>query len=327
MPTNLPPEFYKAEQKLKEAVSNTEKISALEEILSTIPKHKGTDKLRADYRRKISKLKSEKNLQKQGSRHESQFHIEKEGDRRVLIVGSSNTGKSSLVAALTNAHPEISESPFTTWVPTPGMLEINSLHLQLIDTPPVNREFIEPECYDLFRTADLIVVMMDLQDRPLIQLDETLAKLEDGKIIPPGKKTSHENKFMKIIPMIMVINKMDDVVFKEEYDVLEELLKDDWKLIPLSIKNKFNLDGLSREIINSIDIIRVFSKPPHKPADLTRPFILTKNSSVADFAGKVHHDFYEKLKSARVWGKDVHDGQHVGRDHILNDGDVIELHI
>lgn len=327
MPTNLPPEYYEAERKYKEAVSNNEKAQALEEMLSTIPKHKGTDKLRADYRRRLSKLKTEANARKKVTRHESQFHIEKEGDARITIVGSANTGKSSLVASLSNAHPEVSESPFSTWAPSPGMFVVDDVHLQLIDTPPINRDYIEPECFDLLRSSDLIIIMLDLQAYPIKQIEETLQKLEEGKIAPYSKKQNYEGKFMRFIPMIVVVNKMDDSVFKEEYDVLEELLMEQWKLIPISIKNNFNLDGLAKEMLTRMHIIRVYSKPPHKPADMSRPFILKKDSTIADFANKVHHDFYKKLKLARIWGSGIFDGQQVGKDHILNDGDIVELHL
>ena len=327
MPTNLPPEYYEAERKYKEALSNNEKVAAIEEMLSTIPKHKGTDKLRADYRRKLSKLKTEAHAQKKVSRHESQFHIEKEGDARVMIVGSANTGKSSLVSLLSNAHPEISESPFSTWAPTPGMFEIEEVHLQLIDTPPINRDYIEPECYDLLRTSDLIIVILDLQSYPIRQLEEALTKLEEGKIAPMRKKGDYKDKVLKYIPMMIVVNKMDDSVFKDEYDVLEELLSDEWDPVPISIKNKFNIDGLAKQILKKLDIIRVYSKPPHHEADLSRPFVLKRESTIGDFANKVHHDFYDKLKSARVWGSGLYDGQQVGKDHILNDGDIVELHI
>ncbi|MBU1099449.1 MAG: 50S ribosome-binding GTPase [Bacteroidetes bacterium] len=327
MPTNLPPEYYEAEKKFKDAFSPAEKAEAIEEMLSTIPKHKGTDKLRADYRRKLSKLKSEAKSQKKTTRHDSYFHIEKEGDARIAIVGDANTGKSSLVAALTHAHPEVSDSPFSTWIPTPGLLEVDNIRFQLIDTPPITRDYIEPECYDLLRTSDMILIMLDIQDYPIKQIEETLDKLEAGKIAPFSKKHRYDGKSMKFIPMIIAVNKLDDAVFREEYDVLEDLLSEEWNLIPISVKHKFNLENLFHEMVERMHLIRIFSKPPHRPADLTRPFVLKENSTIDDFANRVHHDFSEKLKSARVWGTGVRDGQQVGREHVLSDKDIVELHM
>jgi hypothetical protein len=138
MPTNLPPEYFRAEQALREAESSAAKISALEEMMSTIPKHKGTDKLRAELRRKISKLREDQQKKKGAGKHESEFHIEKEGAGRAVLIGFENVGKSSIVAALTHAKPKISEAPFTTWQPLPGMMEIEDIQVQLVDTPALS---------------------------------------------------------------------------------------------------------------------------------------------------------------------------------------------
>ena len=163
MPTNLPPEYYRADQAFRDAESIPAKIAALEEMMSTIPKHKGTDKLRAELRRKLSKLRVDQQKKKGASKHESEFHIEKEGAGRVILVGSANVGKSSILGALTHATPIISEAPFSTWTPLPGMMMIDDIQVQLIDTPPLTKEQSQPELFDLFRSADLILIVLDLQ--------------------------------------------------------------------------------------------------------------------------------------------------------------------
>ena len=117
MPTNLPAEALDAEKRYRAAESTAEKIACLEEMLSYIPKHKGTDRLRSDHRRKLSKLKAEANARKGTGKRESPFRISKEGPGQVVLVGSPNTGKSALVATLTNANPKVSQAPFTTWCP------------------------------------------------------------------------------------------------------------------------------------------------------------------------------------------------------------------
>ena len=151
MPTNLPPEYFNAEERYRAAETPDEKIRTLEELISTIPKHKGTDKLRADLRRKLSKFKASAETRKGAGKRESVYNIDREGAGQVAVVGFANTGKSSLVAGLTNASPEVAEFPFTTWIPTPGMLLIDNVQVQLIDTPPLNRDFVEPELMDLLR--------------------------------------------------------------------------------------------------------------------------------------------------------------------------------
>lgn len=328
MPTNLPPEYFSADKKFREAESASAKISALEEMMSTIPKHKGTDKLRADLRRKISKLKSDRGKKKGATKHESEYHIEKEGAGRIVIVGKPNVGKSSLLAHLTHATPKISESPFTTWQPLPGMTTIEDIQVQLIDTPPLNEEHTEPELFDLMRTSDLILILVDLQATPFQQLEDSLDILKEHKILPINRSGDIE-KYQQVnfIPVLVVVNKDDDDKCDEDFEVFKELLEIDLPLIPISITKERCIKQLKKIIFERLEIIRIYSKPPGKEADLTKPFVVKKGSNVEEFAGKVHHDFYQKLKTARVWGSNVFDGQLVGRDHVLHDKDIVELHL
>lgn len=315
MPTNLPPEYHEAEKKFKSAVTPAEKADALEELISTIPKHKGTDKLRADYRKRLSKFKTAAQSKKNTGKHESPFKIEKEGDGRAVIIGCANTGKSSLVSELTHAEPDISASPFSTWSPTPGMLVYKEVHVQLIDTPAIERDYIEPEFVDLIKHADIIVVLLDLQEYPLKQYESTIElmskiKLEDYSSV------------------IWVVNKCDLSEHITEFEVLQELLEgESCGCIPISVKSKFNINMLLDTILGKLDIIRVYSKEPHSEPDHSNPYILKNGSSIEEFAATVHKDFVENFKSARIWGKNVYAGQMVGKEHILFDGDIVELHI
>ena len=328
MPTNLPPEYFRAEQVFREAESTSAKISALEEMMSTIPKHKGTDKLRAELRRKISRLKEDQQKKKGAGKHESEYHIEKEGAGRVVLIGSANVGKSSILAALTNATPVISEAPFSTWSPLPGMMLIDDVQIQLIDTPPLSKEQAQPDLFDLVRSADLILIVVDLQATPFQQLEDSLKLLNEHKIIPKQRESeTKDERRVQFIPVLVVVNKDDNNQFDEDFIVFKELLEIKLPLIPISVTNKRNFDKLMNQIFESLEIIRIYSKPPSKDADLTKPFILKKGSNVDDLAGKVHHDFQQKLKTARVWGSNVFDGQLVGKEHILQDKDIVELHL
>jgi len=328
MPTNLPPEYHEAERRYKEAKSPDEKAVALEELLSTIPKHKGTDKLRADYRKKLSKFKSQAQAKKKTGQHETSFHIVREGDVRIIILGCANVGKSSLVSSLTHASPEVSVSPYSTWVPTPGMLEFEGVHLQLIDTPSIDREYIEPEFLELIKNSDLLLLIVDLQSYPIQQFQNTIEILEKNGVLPLHKNTEMIESKTNYLPMIVAVNKDDGIKLDEEFDVLNELLREDgWILLPISVKTNRNINELFQFIIKEMKLIRVYSKRPHQNADMSHPFVLKKGSTVDEFAAKVHHDFIEKLKNARIWGTNVHDGQMVGKEHILHDSDVVELHI
>jgi ribosome-interacting GTPase 1 len=326
MPTNLPPEYFDAEERYKAAGSPQEKISRLEELISTIPKHKGTDKLRADLRRRLSKLKSASETKKGATRHVSTFHIDKEGAAQVPIIGSANVGKSALVTALTNASPEVADFPHTTWTVTPGMMLVDHAPIQLIDTPPLHKEYIEPALMDLIRRADLLLLVIDLQTDPIGQLEETVDLLAEHHILPLHQKGDNEQGWrVYYIPLLVVVNKYDDEQFREDYEILQELLGDGWPLLPVSAVTGHNLDLLQHSVFERLNLIRVYSQPPGKEPDRTKPFVLDKGSTVEDFAAKVHHDFFDQLKSARIWGSGAFQGQMVGRDHVLREGDVVEL--
>lgn len=328
MPTNLPPEYFRAEQAFREAESSAAKISALEEMMSTIPKHKGTDKLRAELRRKISKLKEDQQKKKGAGRHESEYHIEKEGAGKAVLIGFENVGKSSIVAALTHAKPKISEAPFTTWQPIPGMMEIEDIQVQLVDTPALSKEHSQPELFDLIRSADLILIVVDLQANSFQQLEDSITLLNEHKFIPKQwKDKTKDERRIEFIPVMVIVNKDDDDNFDEDFEVFKELMETELPMVPVSVNNKRNFDKLKNQLFENLGIIRIYSKPPGIESDLTKPFILKKGNTVEELAGKVHHDFLYKLKTARVWGKNVFDGQMVGRDHVLHDKDIVELHL
>ena len=212
MPTNLPPEYYKIEKLYKESTDHAEKIELLEEMMSKIPKHKGTDHLRADLRRRLSKMKtSSSQTKKTGSRQSSAYNISKEGAGQVVIVGTPNVGKSSLVASQTNADPAVSPAPYTTWGPTPGMMKIENTQVQLIDTPPMNPEHIEADLFNLLRKCDLILVMVDLHADPIDQLETTMDLLTKQRIIPEHLEEHFQDEFRRIFskPCMVLANKCD----------------------------------------------------------------------------------------------------------------------
>lgn len=328
MPTNLPPEYYEAEERYRAARTTEEKIERLEELISTVPKHKGTDKLRADLRRKLSKLRSAAQTKKGVARYVSPFHIDKEGAGQVIIVGQPNVGKSALVSALTNATPEVSPAPYSTWEPTPGMMFMDNVQIQLIDTPPLTGEYVEHDFLDLIRRADLALLVIDLETYPVQQLEDTIAVLDEHRIAPSHlRERDPHQPHTTFLPVIVVVNKYDDESSEEVFDLFLELLGDEWPLLPVSASTGRNLEQLKRTVFERLGVIRVFSKAPGKKPDLDTPFVLKQGSTVAEFAGKVHRDFLENLKTARVWGSTSFEGQMVARDYVLQDGDVVELRI
>jgi ribosome-interacting GTPase 1 len=96
--------------------------------------------------------------------------------------------------------------------------------------------------------------------------------------------------------------------------------------VPVSASAGTGLDALREAGFRLLDVIRVYSKPPGKKADLTAPFILDRGATVLDAAEAVHREFVHKLKYARLWNR-ASQGLMVGRDHVLEDGDILEIHV
>jgi len=208
------------------------------------------------------------------------------------------------------------------------MMEIEDIHVQLVDTPALSKEHSQPELFDLIRSADLILIVVDIQANSFQQLEDSLGLLNQHKIIPKQwKEKVNDERRIEFIPVLVIVNKDDDDKFDEDFEVFKELNAIELTLVPTSVTNKRNFDRLKNQIFENLEIIRIYSKPPGKEPDLTKPFILKKGNTVEELAGKVHHDFLYKLKTARIWGKNVFDGQMVGRDHILHDKDIVELHL
>ena len=328
MPTNLPPEYFNAEERYKEAATPQEKVARLEELISTVPKHKGTDKLRADLRKRLSKLKASAESKKGVTRHVSAFSIQREGAGQVAVIGPPNSGKSSLVTALTNASPEISAAPFTTWTPTPGMMQYEYVPIQLIDTPPLHDSYVEPAFMDLLRRCDLLLLLLDLQTDPPADLKNSLKLLAQYNIRPmPENEAGEFDPRIRYREFIYSVNKYDDESDEEIWEIIQELIEDAPPMIPISAKTGHNLRQLCRRVFERLKVMRVYSKPPGEDPDLTTPFILEEGSTVEEFAVKVHRDFYDQLKSARIWGSGSFDGQIVSREQVLRDGDIVELRI
>ena len=328
MPANLPPPYFEAEKLYREGKTSEEKIEALEEMLMIMPKHKGTDKLRADLRKRIAKHKSEAQPKKGSAKGITAYSIEKEGAAQVIIVGVANVGKSSIVAELTNAKPEVADFPHTTWKPTPGMANFENIQFQLIDTPPVPTEFIDPGLTDLLRRTDIIVAVVDIQADPLQQMEDTMVFLNGLRIYQPGAPIPADLRKAPFIKKVLLsVNKVDDEAAEEDYLAFQELCELPLPSIPISILAGYNLSEFLRKIYEMAGVIRVYTKTPGKDPDLKSPFVLPKESTLEELAEQIHKDFVSRLRFAKVWGaRSVFDGQMVQRDYVLHDGDIVEIH-
>ncbi len=328
MPTNLPPDYYEVEKRYRATSDPAEKAALLEEMYTLVPKHKGTDHLRADLRRQLSRLNQEAQAQrKKGGGHAGDYQVEKEGAGQAVLIGPANTGKSSLLAALTNAEPDVSPAPYTTWRPQPGMMPVLDIQVQLVDTPAMEPPLAEPGLFHLVRSSDLILLVVDLQADPLEQVADTLLLLTEHRIAPrPRHGPPLENpERIAYLPLIVLVNKDDDESQDELFAICCELLEAEWPILPVSAHTGHNFEALKALVFEQLGIVRVYARPPGKEPDLERPFVLRRGASVHDLARKVHRDFVEHLKSARVWGSAEFPGQMVAREYLLEDGDIVEL--
>jgi len=315
MPANLPPQYFEAEKTYRAAKNPLEKIAALEEMLAIMPKHKGTDHLRAELRSRIAKL-TQLAAKKSGAQRTSMV-IEREGAAQIVVIGLPNAGKSQLVSSITSASPTVAEYPFTTYAATPGMMEYENIQIQLIDTPPITEQSMEWWLPHMIRRADAILIVVDLTNAPLAQMEIVVEQLENKKIEIGQNKTK----------ALIIGNKVDMDNTGENYTALKNKYEGQCPVIAISAKEGPGLEELKQEIYRVLDIIRVYTKTPGNKPDLTDPIILNRGSTLEDAAAAVHKDFRAKLKYARIWGSGKHDGVMAKRDHLLQNGDVIELHM
>ena len=326
MPANLPPQYFEAEKTFRMAKSPEEKIGALEEMLAIMPKHKGTDHLRAELRSRIAKLTQQAG-KKTGAQRASMI-IEREGAAQVAVIGLPNAGKSQLVASVTNASPAVADYPFTTYAASPGMMEFENIQIQLIDTPPLVSQSIEWWLPPMLRRTDALLIMVDLGNAPLDQMTEILLQLEKMRIgIGVGNENPEGEVILSRQKALILGNKLDLDGAHESYTALQDKYGAQLPILAISARGKAGLVELKLKLYQVLDIIRVYTKTPGQKPDFSDPIILGRGSTLADAAEAVHKDFRARLKYARVWGSGKHDGIMVKRDHILQDGDIIELHL
>lgn len=325
MPANLTQQYYAAEEAYKKASTHEEKLAALEEMLATIPKHKGTEKLQGELKKRLSKMKKEGGKTKGGgSRQEDPFLIDRQGAGQVLLLGWPNAGKSALVQTLTNAKTQVAEYPYSTGIPIPGMMQYEDIGIQLVDTPPFVPEGIVGNFSTAIRNCDMLLLVIDLTDPECAdQLVSMLDYLKDKRIlrdeVPQGVRA------LAIDRIVVLANKADIDGALEILELVKELVPGLPTVLPVSAETGLNLDELSRLVFKRLDVIRVYTKKPGKKPDLDRPFILPFASTVFDLAESIHKDIAENLKTAKVWGSSKFDGQAVNHDYVLSDKDIVEL--
>lgn len=330
MPANLTPQYLKAEEEYRRAGTPEEELKWLQIMLQEIPKHKGTDKLQAELKRKISETKKQIQSERSAGRKTRGVRIPRQGAGTAILLGGPNAGKSALLRALTRATPEVAPYPFTTKTPVPGMMPWEDVFVQLIDTPPVTGDYFEPYMHGLIRGADLALLLVDLgSDEGIEDCQAVLEKLSKTKTrLSAQSYLDEEDVGLSYTRAFLVPNKMDLEDAAVRLELLHELVPLDFPEYLISAEHGIGLEALRNAIYHALDVVRVYSKlPSAKQPDLERPFTFRRGSTVLDMAEEVHKELAQNLKFARVWGSAVHDGTVVKGDYVLQDKDIVELHV
>lgn len=322
MPANLTPQYLEAERRFRQATTPEEQLVALSEMMATIPKHKGTEHMRADIRRRMARVRTEAARKRSAGRGPTWQHVPREGAGQIVLVGPPNAGKSRLLDALSNASPIVAPYPFATRIPLPGMVAFENVQIQLVDLPPIAPETADPWLFALIRQANAALLVADLaSDDLLSSIEETLELVSRFNVRLVRTGVSEEG-----VPTLLIAAKTDVPGASERLGMLRELVADRFPLLAVSAETGTNIDALRAEMFALLNVIRVYTKAPGHRADLSAPFVLKRGATVQEAAAVVHKDFSERLKFARIWGARAFDGQMVQREHILEDGDVLELH-
>jgi ribosome-interacting GTPase 1 len=339
MPANLTPDYKAAQAAFRKARDPRERLICLREMLRVIPKHKGTDHLQGDIKRRIKELSEEiERPRKSGARSGPPLVIQPEGAAQIALLGPPNTGKSSLHARLTGSGAQAAPYPFTTQYPEPGMMPYEDIHFQLVDLPAVSPEHPVPWLASALQTADACLFVVDLGEPACVETVEALhAILREKRVTLTDRwewegdlargAADDEDPFVLRLPAVLLANRTDLLASADtELRVFLELTGLRYPAVAVSAATGQGLGEIGPLLCRRLGIVRVYTKVPGRPPSRERPFTIRRGQTVGDLAQLVHRDLARSLKYARVWGKSGFEGQHVGRDHPLADGDIVELH-
>ncbi len=331
MPANLTPQYHKAEEEYRRATTPDEELRCLQNMLRELPKHKGTDKLQADLKQKISRAKhtAEEHAKKSGGKGPT-VRFPRQGAGRAILIGGPNAGKSQLLRSLTRATPEVAPYPFTTHQPLPGMMPWEDVMVQLLDTPAITGDIFDPATQGLIRGSDLALLLVDLaSDEGIEQVQAVVDKLNSTKTRLAAESYLDEDDIgLSFTKTILTPNKIDAPGATERLQLLHEFCSFSLPEQVISAEQGTGLESLRNAIYAALDVVRVYTKlPTKKEPDYDKPFTVRRGGTLLDVAELVHRDFAQNLKSARVWGGHIHPGTTVKGDYVLHDKDVVELHV
>lgn len=300
MPLNAGYEYTNAEKLYFQAQTIEEKIKALEEMIKAAPKHKSSEHHVAELKNRLRRFIEKKEKSKKVGKT-TQKTIRKEGFQCVLL-GLTNSGKSSLIAKLTNAKPKVSQYQFTTNQPEIGTLDYKGYKAQIVDLPAIGSENFD---MGIVNTADCIIEVLTSIDQ-IDNISQYLTKAYGKRII--------------------VINKSDILNDEDKRRLKDKIRSKKISAILISTLTDEGIEELKDKIIKAMPLIRVYTKEPGKVSSGI-PMILKINATVKDAAESILKGFSQKVKVARVTGpSSKFPNQKVGLSHTLKDLDIIEFY-
>jgi len=345
VPANLSPEYKAAEAGFRATREPRERLEWLREMLRTIPKHKGTEHLQADIKARIKDLGEQLEGGRKGGGHGGPVLVVRpEGAAQIALIGPPNSGKSALHDRLTASGAAVAPYPFTTQFPQPGMLPHADIHFQLLDLPPIAPEHPVPWLGSTLQTADAALLVVDLAEPACMEQLQSLSSILAGRRVTltahwPADKVGRDERtggatpaaegdpFNVRLPTLLLANHADRVADADaELQALRELSGQPFPALAVSARTGRGLGELGPWLFAHLGIVRVYSKVPGHAVDRSRPFTLRHGQTVGDMARLVHRDLVRTLRYARIWGPSGFDGQQVGHEHRVADGDVVELH-
>jgi len=328
MAVNATPQYRKAEEQYRRAQTTAEQIECLELMLKLLPKHKSSEKVQADLKTRLKEARAEVAREKAAPKKVKSFRFPRQGAGQVVLIGAPNAGKSRLLAELTSARPEVAPYPFTTREPFPGMMPWRDVAVQLIDTPPVTDTAFESYLPNILRSCDLVMLCLDgSSDDAPDQTSDVVRQVESRKILLARESGFLEDDLSVVrLRTVLTVTRAADPNQADRVAYFHEMYPGKFDTLLVECDQKDSVEALRDALYARLEVIRVYTKAPGKPADRQNPFSLPKGSTLEDLAGLIHNDLAARLTHGRIWGTGVHDGQSVGRDHVLADGDLVELH-
>lgn len=328
MPANLTPQYQKVEDQYRRAQTAQERIDLLEVMLQLVPKHKHTEKLQADLKTRLKETREELQTEKQAAKAARvTVRIPRQGAAQIVLIGGPNAGKSRILRELTKAQPEVADYPFTTRESLPGMMTREDVVVQLIDTPPVSDTQFDPALLNLVRSADLVCLCFDgsSDDAPEATA-EVLTQLAKRHTWLSRQTGFDEEDFGKLnVRALLVVTRGHDPAATDRLTFWKEYNPPDLPQIQVDLDQPADREQLREEIYRQLQLIRLYTKTPGKPAEFVNPYTLPEGGTVADLAGEIHRDLAEKVRSAKVWNWGSKEFSVVSRDHVLADRDLVEL--